>query len=67
MNSKSTDDMLSKIRDEIEQIPLSEQEVKDALFEGKLKKWNHERHRHYWEKQKGAYDDDKGAMTGQSF
>jgi hypothetical protein len=62
-----TDKTLAELRKEIEAIELTEREKDMALFEGKLKKWNHERHRYYWEKQKGAYDGDKGPTTGQSF
>jgi hypothetical protein len=58
---------LQELKDQINAIELSDQEVKDALFEGKLKKFNRERNRYYWERQKGAYEDDKGSTMGQSF
>jgi hypothetical protein len=63
-----TDELLKELNDQIQSIELSEDEIKAALFEGKLKKWNHERNKDFWkEKEAGAYPGDKAPMTGTSF
>jgi hypothetical protein len=38
-------------QEEIENIVLTEEELKAAILEGKRKKWNHERTKEYWEEQ----------------
>jgi dephospho-CoA kinase len=59
----------AKMRDygDIITTELTDEELREAIFEAKLKKWFHNKHRPYWEKQKGAYDGDKGPLTGSSF
>lgn len=38
-------------REKIEQIQLSEEEVKEAIWERKVKKYFHEKNKHYWNEQ----------------
>lgn len=57
----------NKITPIYEHIVLTEKEKEDAILEGKKKKYFHERNKDYWKDKPGAYEGDKGSMTGSSF
>jgi hypothetical protein len=38
-------------QEEIENTVLTEEELREAILEGKRKKWHHERTKEYWEEQ----------------
>lgn len=43
-------DELERRRQAIEETPLTDEEMKEAILEAKRKKWNRLRHEEYWEK-----------------
>lgn len=43
-------DELERRRQAIEETPLTDEEMKEAILEAKRKKWNRMRHEDYWKK-----------------
>lgn len=41
---------LERRRQAIEETPLTDEEMKEAILEAKRKKWNAQRHEDYWKK-----------------
>ena len=49
MSCPSPADILAQRRAEIEATQLTEEEVKEAIKDAKVRKWSRERRREYWE------------------
>ena len=47
----NTEQFLSENKVKIEKIVLTDEEIKEAIFEGKKRKYFHVKHKPYWDEQ----------------
>lgn len=69
--NETPDEVKNEVRDQAwrafyESIPLTPEEEKEAIFQGKIKKYFYEKHKDYWQEKEGMAPSKSNAPTIQT-